>query len=374
MMTLFPADLAHLTRRDFLRRCGYGALGLLGLPLINQVERIENFLDLPFLSRVERLERLQRLDPLLPDEPIRLGRAVDDTVPVYDRPSLGGKLLRVYYRDVVLDIDEVTIGDETPRHNRVWYHIRGEGYAHSGKIQPVRLDLQTPAAVLPEGGRLVEISVPFTDIFRDLERKERVKYRLYYATVHWARELARDSQGNTWYGLWDDKYKEMYYARAEHLRQVSQEEIAPLSPETPLEEKRIEVWRDAQLVIAYERDEPVLISKTSTGGRFIDGDYTTPTGFYLTSRKRPSRHMASEDRAAPNGYDLPGVPWVCYITESGISFHGTFWHNDFGKPRSHGCINLPTRAAQWLYRWTHPNVPFGKETLNDKTGTRVDIL
>jgi lipoprotein-anchoring transpeptidase ErfK/SrfK len=67
--------------------------------------------------------------------------------------------------------------------------------------------------------------------------------------------------------------------------------------------------------------------------------------------------MADGDFAAPASYDLPGVPWVSYLTDSGISFHGTYWHNDFGKPRSHGCINLPTPSARWVYLWTRPTYP-----------------
>ena len=77
---------------------------------------------------------------------------------------------------------------------------------------------------------------------------------------------------------------------------------------------------------------------------------------------------------ANSGYDLPGVPWVLYITESGISFHGTYWHNDFGHPRSHGCINLASHAAKWLYRWTAPVVKPDKEFVYGHTGTHVEII
>ena len=84
--------------------------------------------------------------------------------------------------------------------------------------------------------------------------------------------------------------------------------------------------------------------------------------------------MASEDLAAANSYDLPGVPWVSYITGSGISFHGTYWHNDFGKPRSHGCINLSPEAARWIYRWTLPAVPFDQTTWIDDYGTPVRVI
>jgi lipoprotein-anchoring transpeptidase ErfK/SrfK len=68
------------------------------------------------------------------------------------------------------------------------------------------------------------------------------------------------------------------------------------------------------------------------------------------------------------------VPWVLYIKESGISFHGTYWHNDFGRPRSHGCINLTPQAARWLYRWTTPVVaPTDLFAYKDK-GTKVEIM
>jgi hypothetical protein len=69
------------------------------------------------------------------------------------------------------------------------------------------------------------------------------------------------------------------------------------------------------------------MARIASGGKFRDGNFATPSGSYLTFHKRPSRHMAAGNLAA-NGYDLPGVPWISYITESGIAFHGTYWHNN----------------------------------------------
>jgi lipoprotein-anchoring transpeptidase ErfK/SrfK len=83
--------------------------------------------------------------------------------------------------------------------------------------------------------------------------------------------------------------------------------------------------------------------------------------------------MLTGSRAAANTFDLPGVPWVTFIDQYGVSFHGTYWHNDFGRPRSHGCINLPSSAAKWIYRWTTPVVPFEEQTAFKREGTRVDI-
>jgi lipoprotein-anchoring transpeptidase ErfK/SrfK len=127
-----------------------------------------------------------------------------------------------------------------------------------------------------------------------------------------------------------------------------------------------------QVLLAFERDTLVFATRTSTGGLLRSGTYTTPSGEFITFHKRPTRHMAAGDIAA-SGFDLPGVPWVLYITKSGISFHGTYWHNDFGRPRSHGCINLTPQAAKWLYRWTTPSVAPKKELVYGYVGTTVEI-
>jgi lipoprotein-anchoring transpeptidase ErfK/SrfK len=126
-------------------------------------------------------------------------------------------------------------------------------------------------------------------------------------------------------------------------------------------------------VIAYERDIPVFMSKAATGAAFRDGNHYTPPGRHITFCKRPCRHMAAGDLAS-NGFDLPGVPWICYITENGVAFHGTYWHNDFGKQRSHGCINLPPQAARWIYRWTQPVVPPTEQQVYEDYGTTVDVI
>ena len=93
----------------------------------------------------------------------------------------------------------------------------------------------------------------------------------------------------------------------------------------------------------------------------------------MTFHKRPSRHMAAGNLAA-NGYDLPGVPWVIYFTEEGIAIHGTFWHNDFGRPRSHGCINVAPHVAKWIYRWTNPEVPVHAQSVYKSYGTVLDVI
>lgn len=347
--------LEDISRREFLKQARNGFLGIFLLPL--------------------REKDIAHPAPNGTPGVAEFGRVLDNTVSVYKEPSFSSKLVNMYWRDLVLPIDGVTIGDNAPEHNRVWYLVNNhEGYVHSGKVQPVAVHPNQPLTSVPETGILAEVSVPFTDARKHPDRPDWFAYRLYYSSVFWITRVVSDKEGAIWYQIRDDKYKISYYVSAEHLRPIPAGELSPISPHVPLEEKRLEVRLKSQVLVAYQEERPVFMTRIASGGRFIDGDYSTPTGQYMTNRKRPSRHMASGDLAAPNSFDLPGVPWVCYLTKSGISFHGTYWHNDFGKPRSHGCLNLSPQAAHWVYRWTAPAVPLDEATWADEYGTRVDVV
>ena len=70
--------------------------------------------------------------------------------------------------------------------------------------------------------------------------------------------------------------------------------------------------------------------------------------------KVPSQNMTGGDRAvAGDYYNLDNVQWVQYFYED-YSFHGTYWHNDFGTPKSHGCLNMTISDAKWLFDWAGP--------------------
>ncbi|MEP7355900.1 MAG: L,D-transpeptidase, partial [Anaerolineales bacterium] len=90
--------------------------------------------------------------------------------------------------------------------------------------------------------------------------------------------------------------------------------------------------------------------------------------------KRPTRHMAGDDFAADDFFDLPGVPWVSYFHWWGVSIHGTYWHNDYGRPRSHGCVNLRPEDAKWVFRWSTPRASiYTPETKGDGTAVIVTL-
>ena len=316
------------------------------------------------------------LDPRMTFEdltPNQLGRVAEMKTRVFDRPSFESNQVKVYWKDMIIPISSVTVGDKEPTHNRIWYRVGDEGYVHSGSIQPVQTHLQEPDSNIPITGALVEVTVPYTDIHWGPGKNNQFAYRFYYETTHWAKALVQDNQGNYWYQILEDKWDLIYYAPANHLRIIPKSEISPLSPDIAPSEKRIAVRLRDQLAIAFEKDKPVFMARVASGAEFSNGRFLTPVGRHKTFHKRPSRHMAAGDLAS-NGYDLPGVPWICYINEKGVAFHGTYWHNDYGRPRSHGCINLTPAAAKWIYRWTLPNVPLYEDSVYENFGTVVDIF
>jgi lipoprotein-anchoring transpeptidase ErfK/SrfK len=342
-LTNLDRDL--FSRRDFLQVGGLGIFGLL-------------------------LQPFDRLDNLLPGQ---FGRVAGMKSTLFDRPSLDANPVKIYWRDMILPITEVTIGDREPKHNRIWYRVGDDGYVHSGGIQPVQTRLNDPDSDIPSSGALVEVTVPYTDAHWGPGKNNQFAYRFYYETTHWASALAEDNQGELWYQIDEDKWDLTLYAPASHLRVIPANELSPLSPDILPEDKRLEVRLSDQLVIAYEMGKPVFMARVASGAEFSNGRFLTPVGRHQTYHKRPSRHMAAGDLAS-NGYDLPGVPWICYITEKGVAFHGTYWHNDYGRPRSHGCINLTPTAAKWIYRWTVPVVPPHEVRVYEKFGTNVDVV
>jgi len=108
----------------------------------------------------------------------------------------------------------------------------------------------------------------------------------------------------------------------------------------------IDIDLSEQVLTAYQGDTAVFSSLVSTG---IDG-LNTPAGEFAIEAKVDSQTMSGPD------YYLPDVPYVMYFYGAD-AIHGTYWHNNFGSPMSHGCVNLPTDAAGWLYNWASIGTP-----------------
>jgi hypothetical protein len=184
-------------------------------------------------------------------------------------------------------------------------------------------------------------------------------FRLYYETTHWITAIVEGPNHQAWYELTSEVTDYLvYYVPAIHLRPITAEELTPLSPEVPAEEKRIEILLERQFLTAYEGEKVVFGAYISSGMGHKDVPSGTRTlkGVYHITSKSPSKHMGRLSASgAPGTYSLPGVPWTSFfIYDSGVALHGTFWHNNFGAPMSHGCVNMRNADAKWIFRWVTP--------------------
>lgn len=310
--------------------------------------------------------------------PVGLGRVTIKRISIRPEPSFRAPIQGYLYRDMVVRLLEIVNSPYGPAHNPKWYRVVG-GYIHSSHVQRVKVHLQTPwQDAFPESGLLGEISVPYTRALRRTRRKWEKVYRLYYQSVYWVQGVDEGPDGRPWYRLWDELLRVNYWVPATHMRLIFPEELTPISSHVPPEAKRIEVDLRAQRLWAFEDDRIVLETSISSGlpSHQIpeNGIPTeTPTGRFHIYLKLPTRHMGDGDLVSSlDAYELPGVPWVSFFHRTGVAFHGTYWHDNFGMPMSRGCINMRVEEARWLYRWSLPEVPYGN-VYKSGFGTRVVV-
>lgn len=145
--------------------------------------------------------------------------------------------------------------------------------------------------------------------------------------------------------------------------------------ESTEKEKRIEIDLTNQRLSAYEGGHQIYNFLVSTGKWF-----PTPTGEFEIWVKIRSQRMVGGSKALGTYYNLPNVPHVMFFYNNaipkwrGFGIHGAYWHNNFGHPMSHGCINLRLEDAEKLYNWSIP-ITKGWNTYasEDNQGTKVII-
>lgn len=130
-----------------------------------------------------------------------------------------------------------------------------------------------------------------------------------------------------------------------------------------------------QTLVAYQGRSPVFATLVSTGRGGMgdpETEFATPRGTFMIYAKHVSATMDGEDDAS-DSYSLLDVPFVQYF-HKGFALHGTYWHDEFGKIRSHGCVNLAAYDAAWLFEWTDPQVSADWHgVINKERGTVVYI-
>jgi len=173
----------------------------------------------------------------------------------------------------------------------------------------------------------------------------------------------------------DEKFGTFEGAKVEVPTLADNPSIQPVLGVTTAE-RWIEVDLSEQKLRAWDGNQLFLETLVSTGLPW----FATPQGeYHVWSKVRAAKMSGGSGRYY---YYLPNVPFIMFFENAqvpgyrGYSLHGTYWHSDFGKVHSHGCVNLPTPVAEQLYYWTSPVMPEGKSYVrasSENPGTRIVI-
>jgi len=147
--------------------------------------------------------------------------------------------------------------------------------------------------------------------------------------------------------------------------------LAPRPPEVADGEAWIDVELASQTLVAYRGDTPVFATLVATGVGADGSAFATPKGIHRIRGKLLAATMDNLEHTGVVPYSYEEVPFTQYIGR--VALHGAFWHDQFGIPRSHGCINLSLADAEWLFAFTKPAVPEGEKEVSAKTGTLVRV-
>jgi hypothetical protein len=167
-----------------------------------------------------------------------------------------------------------------------------------------------------------------------------------------------------------------FWLRSEDVRSAAKPKDLPWFASK--KRRWIQVSLLSQTMVLWEGSTPVYATLVSSGRDGI-GDpkktLSTPQGTFRIYQKHVTTTMDSD--VADSEFELRDVPWVMYF-KAGYALHGAYWHDDFGRARSHGCVNLAPIDARYVFNWSAPDVPGGwhgadaGEVLD--TGTIVHIV
>jgi len=347
-----------VSRRDFLKVTGIGVSALAFKP---------------FNVNLEGLYAPKRL-PQFPNSEI-IGRMLGMTE-VRNRPSsdpLQATSVGVLYDDNLIEWGREVIGNAVGLTNQRFLET-SQGYIWASRVQPTRNLPNAPLTAVPAGaaGFWAEVTVPYVDLALESAPfspwiQSLIEYsfppRLYYGQVVWIDQV-RQNNGFVEYRWNEDPghgygFGDIYWADGAGLKVLTEADVSPISPNVGPDEKRIVTDLTYQTLSCFEGNTEVFFCRISSGAIFDaygapTEKYETPTGDLNTHWKIISLNMSGGGSAA--GYSTPAVPWPTFIHGDGIAIHGTFWHNDFGERRSHGCINVKPEDAKWIFRWTTPYI------------------
>ena len=362
-----------LSRKNFIKLLGLGLTSVGIRPIMS----FNNGIKFPDYERLGRV--------------CIIGRVDIKAAPYEDSQTVG-----VLYEDAVIPwLREVVAKEPNLNYyNQRWVETL-DGYVYVINIQPVKNIPNTPiSALLPNSigeGMWAEVTVPYADVtlvnnpssnsWVRARIDQGLPLRVYYGQVYYIDQIKTDEYGGIYYRANPNYYGgvDLFWVPAEAMHPINPEGLTPINPE--VEDKKIIIDVSRQTLSCYEGDTEVFYCRVSTGGKydFIGNPvekWSTPLGSFLISRKYISLQMSGGTSGAP--YDLPGIGWVSIFATGGVAIHATVWHNDFGSPKSHGCVNTLPEDAKWIFRWGLPQTPYdpGKVdiSITGETGTTVQVI
>lgn len=362
-----------LSRRDFLKLAGLG----LGALAFSPYKR----LDLEYFSSPKRL-------PQFPGSAI-IGRVVDTGIDLRSRPTNAADTsIAKLEADTLLEWEREVVGNVIGGLSNQRYVETPQGYVYGSVVQPTRNLPNTAVTEIPAGqpGFWAEVTVPYVDLAHEGTIAspwllDHIAYnfppRLYYGQVVWMDKI-RSGNGFVEYRWNEDAngrgygygaYGEHFWGDGTGFKVLTEADIAAISPDVDPKEKTISLNLEQQTLACYEGSREVYFCRVSSGKLhdpatgLVTDEYATPAGTLLTHWKIISKNMTAGSESA--GYSTPAVPWCTYI-QGGVAIHGAHWHNAYGEPRSHGCVNVTPEDAKWIFRWTTPYVSLvaGEERRN----------
>lgn len=275
-----------------------------------------------------------------PPPSLRHGIVTADVLNVRSAPGIGNPVV-----DQLRSGEEVTIYEEQPAAGVPWYRIGVGRWVHSGWIRILADEPAVQALPVVESGPTLPLgwvvssslnvrarpgvspdNPPIDELFHN-QRLDILETR----TVDGAR----------WYRIGPDRWVLGTWVAAATLK------ARPAGIRA--NERWVGVNLGQQTAVAYEGDTPVYAAMVATGMP------ATPTvqGVFRTWQRLADGKMSGGSAATGGYYYLEGVTWTCYFY-SGYALHTAYWHDAFGRPRSHGCVNLSPYDAWWIFQWSAP--------------------
>ncbi len=248
----------------------------------------------------------------------------------------------------------VSLDREFETATRRYWRSMSNGYIPHARMVPVTGSSFHGVSLVREGEPRLPLAFvvhPELDVLRENQRGRPVAVGKLEAREFFSIKTEKSIHNRSYLRLPD--------GRLVRQDQITRIERAPRPDGIESTERWIDVNLTTQALVAYEGDEPVYATLVSTGRvrneRNPAVNHETPAGRFRILSKHVSATMDG-DHAVFGAYSLEDVPYVQFF-RGAFALHGAFWHDKFGRPASHGCINLAPLDALWLFDWTRPEVP-----------------